>query len=105
MFCNKCGREISENAKFCEGCGEKTEMNIQNQTQPSILSNLLGVAISIVFICFSFYYFNLADKTAHTFNGISVKRVPEFMTYGGVLLGVGLLIAIIAINNWYRKKR
>lgn len=28
MFCNKCGKSLDNNAKFCTGCGER--INIQN---------------------------------------------------------------------------
>lgn len=34
MFCNKCGRIIEENTKFCGGCG--TPVPIQNNIQPNI---------------------------------------------------------------------
>ena len=38
MFCKKCGKEISDDSKFCEGCGENLEVNSKvvniNETNP-----------------------------------------------------------------------
>ena len=31
MKCNKCGREIEDNATFCPYCGEKVEMEISSE--------------------------------------------------------------------------
>lgn len=38
MFCRKCGKELSDNAKFCNRCGtpvikdNKIESNLDNET-------------------------------------------------------------------------
>lgn len=33
MFCQKCGKELNDNAKFCENCGTPTNLPVSNQNQ------------------------------------------------------------------------
>lgn len=52
MFCQKCGKEIKDDAKFCEGCG--TPVNSVNETvnkvkqQPKKKKGLSGCFITIL---------------------------------------------------------
>ena len=36
MFCKKCGREISDNAKFCPYCGQSTNKEVYNVEEQTI---------------------------------------------------------------------
>lgn len=40
MYCKKCGRELSENAKFCAGCGGKVEVESVNKVKTNKISKL-----------------------------------------------------------------
>ena len=42
MFCENCGKQLSENAKFCDGCGAQTaaeQANIQAQQEKNREAN------------------------------------------------------------------
>ena len=39
MFCNNCGKEISNDSLFCTNCGNKVEKNIPPITPPPTTSN------------------------------------------------------------------
>ena len=39
MYCKYCGKQIPETAKFCNGCGAKTEIINYQQPMPSMINN------------------------------------------------------------------
>ena len=39
MFCQKCGTQISEGAKFCTNCGEKVLVSEETDNEKAIVSN------------------------------------------------------------------
>ena len=56
MFCPKCGKQISDNASFCNGCGCSTSNNQKNNVGgernvgKSIALILAGVAVIVIAI-------------------------------------------------------
>lgn len=40
MFCNKCGKEVPDNSSFCNFCGAKIDINI-NDTTPKSREDLI----------------------------------------------------------------
>lgn len=107
MFCRYCGKKIADDMRYCNYCGERVaaaERITAKEPQPSIFFNLLGIAVSVLCLWCSYFYFDLADETRHSFNGFSVQKVPEFVAYGGVLLAIGVGIGIASICNWHKKR-
>lgn len=39
MFCKNCGKELNENSKFCDGCGQSVESKAVEQTQQGTTNN------------------------------------------------------------------
>ena len=33
QYCRKCGKELSDDAEFCDGCGFQLDENLKNNTQ------------------------------------------------------------------------
>ena len=71
MYCNKCGKEIEGNVKFCTLCGEKIEqietlISTQNATPSSktgIGNNLFNVVSMLLFGILAFTYLVTAFKS------------------------------------------
>lgn len=46
MFCSKCGKEIDDNAEFCQFCGQKIEKaEIKNENKKTPMGCIIGVII------------------------------------------------------------
>ena len=101
MFCKKCGKELDDSVSFCPACGHKTNNNSVEKND--ITFNLLGIAISLVFVGFAIYNFNLAYETKYTFNGISLKELNDITAVAWFCLAVGITVAIVSIGSWYNK--
>lgn len=71
MYCNKCGKEVEGNVKFCTSCGERIEqigtpISTQNATPSSIAgigSNLFNIVSMILFGILAFTYLVTAVKS------------------------------------------
>ena len=50
MKCEKCGRELRENAKFCSGCGSKVKEIVQVEKNETG-NKVLVIILSIVLLC------------------------------------------------------
>lgn len=42
MFCSNCGKELADNAKFCDGCGSQINVGAQSVLQNSASNNVQG---------------------------------------------------------------
>lgn len=54
MYCDRCGRELVDNAKFCDGCGVRIKTKSENDSHPeknnshdSLLFSIAGVLLLI----------------------------------------------------------
>ena len=72
MFCKKCGKEIDDNAKFCESCGQKVEADIYLQIKSEPKTNKLKLVlktITIIFLTFimlsSIVYLLIPEEDVH----------------------------------------
>lgn len=106
MYCGKCGKTVAANENFCQHCGERirnesfTPQKEIKQNQPSVFFNLIGIAIATFFLFVAFALFNTS------LNGrVSEREAYEAGEYGMIYFVIGAIIAIIAIYNWYRKKK
>ena len=53
MFCKKCGKQLNNVARFCDGCGENTSANSFNNThnkQNNQQNGRLVLIIAVIFI-------------------------------------------------------
>lgn len=103
MFCNECGAEIDDNAKFCHKCGTSTsksskeekpkELNIKKDDVPSNSPNLtkwailLGIIIIVaLIICFSVMHMEQESREtslSETIAGSYSKSVGTAFTIKG----------------------
>jgi len=58
MYCSKCGKEITDDSKFCEYCGNDiTEVNINNRlNDKKTILCIIFILISIVMICIGIHF-------------------------------------------------
>jgi len=104
MFCQKCGTQIADNAKFCDNCGMQTSMeqaNIQTQAEKNRQENpqaYLDLKTAI-FITVGLF---IVLPAACLFADIPL---PAALTIGFGTAGVlGALCIIQGIRNQFFKK-
>jgi len=105
MICKQCGKELSENAKFCDMCGTATD-TIQNPTdarqnqasaesantyQAKTVQPTNGMAIAGFVLSFVFALLGLI------FSAIALKQIKETGEGGHGLALAGLVISIVAL--------
>lgn len=66
MLCKKCGKELNENAKFCEECGTAVENQKQNDIavnsynqKPNKKSGCIIACIAVIILCFMVAMFSI----------------------------------------------
>lgn len=112
-FCQNCGKELNEGAKFCEGCGQAvgsvqmsaTSNNQKKQpTKPFFIGAILSIIISVICICISINY-NL-----HPVAGTAISVLKEYGDMESVnqyyfvdnmmtiLMWVGVILFALAIT-------
>lgn len=87
-FCKKCGQQLTEDVKFCSGCGESVEIIITEQpTQASKeASNDFGIKLGNLN--------NTADSTTDfDKTDIEQNKVMAILSYLGILVLVPILAA------------
>ncbi len=106
MFCSKCGKEIAENAKFCDGCGMQlgadVDAGVQNNSnntsvgensKPKVKSKgkfIGGIALSaLAFATIVDILFFKENFRAFDDNVLSVAEIISFVIVIGGLGGVG----------------
>ena len=64
MFCEKCGAQLSDNAKFCDACGTQTaaeRATIQDEREKNVEAHLDksmsgSISITVVMVLFSLFF-------------------------------------------------
>ena len=111
MYCTKCGREISEEAIFCPGCGqrvgekeetkeakeqEKTEFSLNEQKEKDILSiSFLAGAIIITIISCLFYVLVLQIVLLSLSLGLSIAGLVFYIKKRNLYMFISFAIALI----------
>ena len=59
MFCNNCGKEIGDNSKFCQYCGEKfsdkdVPINSKDEGSGKLNASIIGGVVFLAILMFSF---------------------------------------------------
>ena len=121
MYCNKCGKEIPNNVKFCTYCGEKTEIsNIPVMKNNSVKNNdyattditkgLLGTIavcvlalVGIVFVITAIKYFS--DNMDAFYWLEDGSQVIAVIIYWGIAATVLFDCCIVGIMNFIKKNR
>ena len=49
MFCRKCGKELSDNAKFCNRCGTPVIKDNKKVVIASLVSSICGLGFNVIF--------------------------------------------------------
>ena len=84
MYCQKCGKEINNNASFCENCGNPlAQKNDNNKSekykhQKFIISVISMVIIAIGILFFLFLISNVIE-TSYSYN--KNKRTDVYLHY------------------------
>ena len=111
MYCTKCGREISEEAIFCPGCGqrvgekeetkeakeqEKTEFSLNEQKEKDILSiSFLAGAIIITIISCLSYVLVLQIVLLSLSLGLSIAGLVFYIKKRNLYMFISFAIALI----------
>lgn len=103
MFCNNCGKEISEKALFCTYCGEKTDHSAKTARGKSGMGNSGGnyiIISSVISIIVAVSFLLSACITAEKNNDIfewfdSAKVVGYLMHWGICMLMIAQSAALI----------
>lgn len=79
MYCSKCGKEIPEDSKFCEHCGNKVKDNRHLVIDKRIIIMIGLVLISIITVCIGMYIYkhnnNFTTSSINTANQDSKEDV------------------------------
>jgi len=100
MFCNKCGKEMNEQEKFCSQCGNGIENNVNNSLNNSNISignkkhliySLICLAIIVVgFFTYIYFLENPIDNSIQVPNltGKTIEEAQEEMKKLGLKLEI-----------------
>ncbi len=83
---------------------QKILRNVKSD-KPSILANLIVLAIALTFIGIAIDRFMLAHETLYTYNGISKSEAVGQLFFAWFFLISGYALAIGDIVNWYNKSK
>ena len=101
-FCSKCGKEIDENASFCDSCGTNLNNETQVSTKSRNIENHLTKAILVtLFCCLPFGIVSIVN--ASSVNGKlqagdddgaieASSKADQWANWG---IGVGLVFGLI----------
>ncbi len=108
--CSECGREISDRAKVCPGCGATTlaGRNAEEQKKQDIIQSIKGL------ICLGFFiaggvllFLGLKDYISDVNNGYYTYKAPftdhEKEVIEKIILGVSFIGACIVDLIWLRR--
>lgn len=99
MYCKNCGKEISETAKFCDGCGKPVEKNnAPKSTKRKKPSTLLCVLIMIAFMWICITIYNGAKRIFIPENQKEVF-ISEFYELSGMKESTGEKIYSLLTND------
>jgi len=83
MFCQICGKELNDNANFCDGCGQKVvSENISDSNEEEIKKKsnrkTIGIVLAIVFVAFSLIIGrNFSSSDPSTSISITSKQISS----------------------------
>lgn len=107
MFCSKCGKELKEDAVFCDDCGTPTTAQsksaVQKSEAPNIPTVLLSYIISILTTIASFYLrvanWEFLDKELKLVSIVSVYGIsPDKKTLMAFLPIAALILVFLLIG-------
>jgi len=107
MFCNKCGKEIEDNSKFCGGCGNSILNGDTNNIEPDEIKKnnnnnnmkkyaILGVAIPTVSIVI-YWFVGLSYVLSLLIAGLGFRFVRQGKSYNKGLTVLGFVLNILLI--------
>nr|DAY58535.1 MAG TPA: TM2 domain [Caudoviricetes sp.] len=112
MYCVNCGKELSNDAKFCPECGQQTGVQPQQQAQTVIIqmprqpkSRAIAVVLCVFFGYLGLHKFYLgSNKTGFLFltGGIIaifvyLLNLPPLTLIPSLILGCALLVDLVLL--------
>ena len=114
VFCNACGKENDDNAKYCSKCGHKLEDNNYDRRESDddeydsdesdnlLSATLIGILAGWLTIAFGYFYYN---KSIHgvvlwsfispvTAGGVAAFLNNSEQTFAAMGMGTGALVLI-----------
>ena len=97
MICKNCGKEISDNAKFCPECGEKMNAanykNIIEEINEAKMNPFCIAGVILAALMFFFNYQGLVGYAAVIVSAIGFWQAKENSQKGLMLAVVSMVIA------------
>ena len=98
MFCSKCGRETTENAVFCAGCGASLAggQPSRKKTQLSLAAGIIDIAaggLSVVTLLFAVVFLFIMAGSEEEMP-LFIVLIPLAMLIPGVIAIVGGIFAL-----------
>lgn len=76
MYCSKCGKEISENSKFCSYCGSNNNIEITKNSNKKI-NNIMGWIIAILLVIAAVCCIGYLINSSHQENEETKAEIRE----------------------------
>ena len=122
MYCNKCGKEISDHMSFCTYCGEKIEKANIQQTQSNPVENekihtlttgsrklLEEIAIGLLILVGIVYLFTAIkyfQSNQEAFDWLEEEnQLIAIIVYWGIAIGMALQCFISGVEEFFRKNK
>ena len=96
MFCNKCGKELKNNDKFCSSCGNNIDYN-NEEYEKAISNEKTSLVFGIISLVFSFIMaiFCFPLSIIGLVTGINAKKILKRTNAGIILNIIALVFALI----------
>ena len=90
MYCPKCGKNISDTARFCSGCGYQIKKDIEENNE-IITEKTKEINLDIIK--------DVEQKPNYNFNQTEKKNHNFIIIFIGIIIVLILVIVLILINN------
>jgi H+/Cl- antiporter ClcA len=110
LYCSKCGKEVSQDARYCPHCGAVLKTNkliLQEkiaESRHNELSSAIGAIISVLAILFGGYLMTITE-TRYDFFYVTIYRPYYNLGLGLIITGIiGLILSAIAGTYFYYQR-
>jgi DNA-directed RNA polymerase subunit RPC12/RpoP/uncharacterized protein YneF (UPF0154 family) len=110
LYCSKCGKEISQEARYCPHCGAALKTNkriLQEKIAESRHNELSSAIAAIIFVLFILFggYFMTITETRYDFFYVTIYRPYYNLGLGLIITGIiGLILSAIAGTYFYYQR-
>ena len=99
MFCNKCGNEINENAKFCTNCGNNIKRSTYNYNNFKVIGAFICIC-GVMLLFIGIIINNNQNKSYYFKEETSTPEITGTKTEG-TIVKKGRYTTVIIYDNKY----